>query len=332
MNVYIDKNNIVSFLQQNKDKRFLPCNQMLKEECDINFNFSKKELLSDPKNGHEVLAWLTTLSAGMKGKVEWNIKFPDRPLKTNCYNSFSQDQLCSIYLLDDDKIDKLLAKGILLLAKPGKEIDVLSNLCFPQKQYQKNIFRQLSSWNGLGNYLSPCTDIVIADQFLLSDATLYESNIYTLVNTLCSLAKNSKVNIVIFTLKEYYDKVTKQTFVPDWNKILGEMSSKIKSDVGMSPNIVIVTASKENLQEHDRSIFTNYKFYSSGDTMNYFDSTGKKITNGRTFNVYSLIDSDNRSDAQDFLSKMQSVYDSIHNLNSDLIHKKGELKCNFINL
>lgn len=51
MNVYIDKKNIVSFLQQNKDKRFQTCNQMLKEECDMNFNFSKKELLSDKKMG-----------------------------------------------------------------------------------------------------------------------------------------------------------------------------------------------------------------------------------------------------------------------------------------
>lgn len=332
MNVYIDKENIVSFLLKNKDKRFQTCNQILKEECDMNFNFSKKELLSDKNHGHEVLAWLTTLSAGMNGKVAWNVNFPDRPLKTNCYNSFSQDQLCSIYLLDDDKIEKLLAKGILLLAKPGQEIDVLSNLCFPKKQYQKNIFRQLTSWNILGNYLSPCTDIVVADQFLFSDASLYESNIYTLVSSLCSKAQNSKVNIVIFTLKESYDKMTQMTFVPDWNKILGEMSSKIKSEVGKSPNIVIVTASKENLREHDRSIFTNYKFYSSGDTMNYFDSKGKKITKGRTFNVYSLVDSDNMSDAQDFLSKMQSVYDFILNLNPDLIHNKGELKCNFIKL
>lgn len=104
MNVYIDKENIVSFLLKNKDERFQPCNQMLKEECDMNFNFSKQELLSDKKHGHEVLEWLTTLSAGMKGKVVWNVKFPDRPLKTNCYNSFSKDQLCSIYLLDDEYI------------------------------------------------------------------------------------------------------------------------------------------------------------------------------------------------------------------------------------
>ena len=97
MNVYIDKENIVSFLLKNKDKRFQTCNQILKEECDMNFNFSKKELLSDKNHGHEVLAWLTTLSAGMNGKVAWNVNFPNRPLKTNCYNSFSQDQLCSIY-------------------------------------------------------------------------------------------------------------------------------------------------------------------------------------------------------------------------------------------
>lgn len=297
MNVYIDKANILSFLQQNKDKRFLPCNQMLKEQCDLKFNFSKDELSSDKI----LLAWLTTLSSGMNGTVQWNVKFPNRPLKANCYTTFSRYQLCSVYLLDDEKVDNLLAKGILLLAKPGGEIDILSNLWFPKKQYQKNIFRQLTTWQDLSNYLSPCTDIIIVDQFLFSDATLLESNIYTLVGCLCSFAHHSKINIVIFTLKETYNKETKLTIIPNWKKILEEISDKIQSKVGTSPNIVIVTASKENLQEHDRSLFTNYKFYSSGDTMNYFDSAGRKITKGRNFNVYSLVDDGNWDDAQDFL-------------------------------
>lgn len=215
MNVYIDKANIVSFLQQYKDKRFQSCNQMLKEQCDMNFNFSKNELLSDKIHGREVIAWLTTLSSGMKGEVVWEVKFPDRPLKSNCHISFTREQLCSVYLLDDEKVDNVLEKGIILIAKVGSEIDVLSNLFFPNKQYQKNIFRQLSSWKDLATYISPCTDIIIVDQFLLSDVSLLESNIYTLVERLCSLAHHSKLNIVLFTLKENYDKETKKTFVPD---------------------------------------------------------------------------------------------------------------------
>lgn len=332
MNVYIDKSNIISFLQQYKDKRFQSCNQMLKEQFDMNFNFSKKELLADKTHFNEVFAWLKTLSSGMTGKIEWNVKFPSRPLKTNCHTNFTPEQLCSVYLLDDEKIDKLLSKGILLLAKPGQELDTLSNLCFKNKQYQKNIFRKLTSWQVLENYISPCTDIVLVDQYLFSDETLQESNIYVLLESLCSLAHDSRVNIIIFTLKEVYDKDAKRTFVPRWDKILEDIFRKIEYKVGMSPNIVIVTASKDSLKEHDRSIFTNYKLYFSGDTMNYFNSTGTKITNGRTFNVYSLVDSENKLDAQDFLDKMQTVYDKIKSINPDLIHKKGELKCNFIKL
>lgn len=332
MDVYIDKANIISFLHQYNDKRFQTCSQMLKEQCKLCLNFSKEDILSDQKYGRELLAWLKTLSSGMSSKITWRVGFPTRPLKTNCYNSFSPNQLSSVYLLDDEKIETLLGKGVLLLSKPGKEVDVLANLLFENKQYQKNIFRKMTSWKVLEDYISPCTDIVIVDQYVCSDESLLESNLYVLLESLCSYAHISKINIVIFTLKETYNRTTNHICMPDWKKILDKISDKIEAKTEVAPNITIIAASKDNLQEHDRTIFTNYKSFFSGDTINYFDSVGNKITKGRTFYVNSLVERDNYNDALDFLTKMQEVYDRIKKLNPDLIHKKGELKCNFIKL
>ena len=72
------------------------------------------------------------------------------------------------------------------------------------------------------------------------------------------------------------------------------------------------------------SSVTNYKMFTSGDTFNYFESTGKKITKGRFFYVHSLVDKRNVDSAKKFLSHMQDVYDKVAALNNpELIYKSS---------
>ena len=140
-------------------------------------------------------------------------------------------------------------------------------------------------------YVSPCTDIIIADQFIFSSPELYQKNIYSLIRALCSKVKNSHVNIVIFTLKSNYNKLTSTEFEPDWDTIY----SKIRkcAEKHSSFKVTFVTASKQTLEEHDRTIFTNYKYFSSGDSYNYFDSNDVRITNGRNLHAHSHAEKDN---------------------------------------
>lgn len=307
--------------------------RMLKNNFCMFFTFAKGEILQlDSLEKQDVMQWLTQMTSGVKAanqdNVIWGSLFPYRPLNVA---TFKSDQLTAVYCLSKESDLKLEAhanRGNLLIACEGQEIATLSSLYFDSLQYTKNIFHKVSSWEDLKEYVSPCTDIIIADQFIFSSPELYQKNIYSLIRALCSKVKNSHVNIVIFTLKSNYNKLTSTEFEPDWDTIY----SKIRkcAEKYSSFNVTFVTASKQTLEEHDRTIFTNYKYFSSGDSYNYFDSNDVKITNGRNLHAHSHAEKDNESDAKRFLEDMQKIIDSIKSKNNLSLIKKDKI-CNFLN-
>lgn len=278
------------------------------------------------------MQWLTQMTTGInetnKDAVKWESAFPARPLDVS---TFKGDQLMAVYCLSKDsdpKLESHAKKGNLLIACEGQEIETVSSLYFDALQYTKNIFHKISSWSDLEAYISPCTDIIIADQYIFSSPELYQKNIYSLIRVLCSKAKNAHVNIVVFTLKSNYSKQTKTEFEPAWDTIY----TKIRkcAEKHSSLNVTFVTASKETLEEHDRTIFTNYKYISSGDSYNYFDSNDTKITTGRNLHVHSHAERDNEDDAKKFLADMQEIINSIKGKNNLSLIKKDGI-CNFLN-
>jgi hypothetical protein len=136
------------------------------------------------------------------------------------------------------------------------------------------------------------------------------------------------VNIVIFTLKSNYNQKTKNEFEPDWDTIYSKLRKC--ADKHSSFNVTFVTASKQNLEEHDRTIFTNYKYFASGDSYNYFDSNGDRITNGRYLHAHSHADKDNDADAKQFVGDMQKIIDNIKRLNNQTLVKKDKIS-NYLN-
>lgn len=61
----------------------------------------------------------------------------------------------------------------------------------------------------------------------------------------------------------------------------------------MNPNVTFVLWRHKReirsiFDEHDRTLFTNYLRLKSGDSFNYFSSSGSKITNGREMDILSL--------------------------------------------
>ncbi|MBE6323199.1 MAG: hypothetical protein E7073_09310 [Bacteroidales bacterium] len=297
------------------------------------FTFAKEEILQlDSLNKKDAMLWLTQMTSGVNAanqdNVKWGSLFPSRPLNVD---SFKGDQLTAVYCLSkesDPKYGTLANKGNLLIACEGQEIAILSTLYFESLQYTKNIFHKVSSWEDLKEYVSPCTDVIIADQFIFSSPELYQKNIYSLIRALCSKVKNSHVNIVVFTLKSNYNKIKSTEFEPDWDTIYSRIRKC--AEKYSSFNVTFVTASKQTLEEHDRTIFTNYKYFSSGDSYNYFDSNDAKITNGRYLHAHSHAEKDNESDAQRFLEDMQKIIDSIKSKNNSSLIKKDKV-CNFLN-
>lgn len=332
MNIYIDKPNLLSVVHSAKKENYNDCMRMLKDNFRIFFTFSKKDIVDLEQNDkQDVMQWLTQMVTGINSSntdpVKWESTFPPRPLDTTSFNS---EQLSSVYCLSKDRDSKMFShikKGNLIIACEGQEIEALSSLFFDSFQFTKDIFDEVSSWSDLEKYISPCTDIVITDLYIFSSPEIYQQNIYSLLRVLGSKAKNSKINVIIFTLKSNYIKESKIEFEPDWDTIY----SKIRkcAEKHSSFNVTFVTASKETLEEHDRTIFTNYKVFASGDTYNYFNSNGERITKGRWLHVHSSAIKNNEAKASKFIQDMQSIIDGIENKKNDRLIKKDKIS-NFL--
>lgn len=333
MNIYIDKPNLLSVIHSVKNDRYSDCIKMLKNCFSIYFTFSKDDVKKLPNADKvDIMQWLTQMSTGVgnteEENVKWESRFPMHPLEVSTWNS---EKLSSVYCLskeNDIKLESTMKKGNLIIACEGEEIETLSSLFFENYQFTKDIFHKITSWNDLESYISPCTDIIISDPYIFSSPELYQQNILSLFRVLGSKIKNSQINIVIFTLRKNYDQSSRTEFEPDWDTIY----SKIRkcSEKHSKFNVTFVTAGKDTLEEHDRTIFTNYKLFSSGDTYNYFNSSGKKITKGRWLHVHSLADKDNEATSKIFIKDMQTIIDTISQKNNETLIKKDKIS-NFLN-
>lgn len=329
MQVYLDKKNLVSYIKSSKDPRFRYCQETLLSHCKIFMNFAKEELLNeDDEDAEIIMSWMKVCSDGFETeRWSWNGIFPSRKIKSNTTNTFTPDQHSAVYLINDDKLYLLADKHQYIVSDLGKEVDTLSQLWFDDRQYTMNVFDKLDKWEKLKEYTSPCSDIIMCDQYILSNGSLLEYNIYEFLTQLCKESKCARMNIVIFTQKDYqgYPK-------PDFTQIRNVIKKRIKAKTGLSPFVTIITGSGQKLQEHDRTIFTNYKLYNSGDSFNYFDSSGRKITNGRYFHIHSLVSKSNEKTARLFIDDMQALYKTINIDAPDNIYKEQNCKSNYIEL
>lgn len=326
MNAYFDFPNLLSFIHSANDSRYDDCMRMIKDNFDIKFTFTKEainEACKDDKD--DIMQWFTNMACG-RGEVKWESLFPQNPIKFDEIRKMPNNT--AVYCLDEGArhdLDNLINKGIVIVGKVGSELNAFSGLLVYSNQYTKNIFEKIDNWDCIKKFASPCSDIIIVDQYILSSPELYEYNLYKLLKCLAENSKNEKVNIVIVTLKEIYDKKTKRTFVPDWDKIYTELRSRINKK--FRPNITFITAKGDYL-EHDRTIFTNYKTFASGDTYNYFNANGDKITDGRWLHVHSLADGENMKDAMRLLDDIQKLINNMKSLNDSNIMK--DKICNFL--
>lgn len=325
MDVYIDKANLKSYVMSSANSAFADCNRMLLNKFDLKFTFSKEDIADDSI----ILQWITIMNDGFKGTISWNVKHPQRPIKSNTHASFSCEQLSSVYLVDDERIEQLRQYGLLLYGGVGSEIDVLSSLIIAGTDYSfvKQLpIRKLTHWNNLRSYTSPCSDIILVDQYLFSFQELYDVNACELIGEICSHANDAKINIVILTLPQCYDKRTRTSFVPNWGVVRNKIKSIVEANAGKTPNVTFVLSS--NLGEHDRTIFTNYKSIESGDTFNYFDSMWKVISSGRHIEIFSLADREFYANSMQFISDMQAALENTKRLNQDNII--GDKKSNYL--
>ncbi len=328
MDLYIDKENLRSFLNSRDKDDFADCQRMLCRQLHIVYNMDKAEVRDDS----ELLPWILRIGEG-RGKSEQTDtfraeKFPARPIKSNSYNEWTRSMLTSVYLIDDLDASKLKNKGCVLLGDVGEELCVLAKL-FCGKDYDYHHLYDLQknflSWEQLtdDNQLLPCTDIIINDRYLFkNEEQLVECNLAGMLTALANNVKN-RIDVVVFTMQDAlfsfgYEKA---------KKIIRQTLEKV---TGVKPNVTFVCSRDSGRIPHDRFVITNYRLLRSGDSFIYFDTKGTSITKGGSLDVDSLANHETYVFMESLLENLQKTYNDLKRLNSNFI--KGDEKSKLLEM
>ena len=247
MKLYIDKENLLSFIKSNTNDLFDDCSRLIKRELDVQFNFSRE----DSRSNEYLQAWFAHFGEGIIGKQSFvpddtREIIPPRPLKSNFLNMTSKDGLKSIYLLNDNHMcDVVKNKSCIMIGKIGEEIEVLSSLILDDSEKATH---EIMSWDDYCPTL-PLTDIILCDNHYFKHKDIYEKNNNELIRCLASIPNGSPINVIIFTKTGEIDKSI------DLNQEQKTLKTIVKKESGSNKSTVTIVVSYAT---HDRNLITNY--------------------------------------------------------------------------
>ena len=332
MRLYIDKANLLSFLDSRRDVEYMDiyadCERMIRRQLAVHYNFPKAQCNDDAK----LQAWFLNATNGCgyneSPDVFANTEdaiYPPRPLKGTFYNQASREQLSSVYLIDAN-VNAVRETHTVLIGGLGEEISTLKRL-FCKTDYDfsckypllgKNSFRCWEQLNSDGHIL-PTTDIIIGDRYIFGgekdiEDSLLVQNLYSILR-LFGAKKGSKINLVIFSIGKR-DRTLWELRINHIRKCLFHKQGSI--------NITLVFYAKDTNGKyshipHDRFLITNYRLFTSGDSFCYFNSNNENISNGSFLQVDSLVKYENLIIVDSMLEWLQQLYNSIKRLNNDML-------------
>ena len=325
MDLYIDKQNLISLIGSRSDEMYEDCIKLLRKQLDIKFNFSKEDLRAD----ETLMMWFRkNFTQGVEGsKIGFGDPFPEKPLKSNTTKTFNSHQLSSVYLLEDEDVYKIKNTGSIMIGEVGEEIATLHKLFFLQGDYLFDKTWKIGAdsfkkWTDLEAFSLPLTDLVIVDPYVLNSIDDCNINLIPYLASLVSSTR-SRINIIIYTNKK--DCLNYEDVEPLIKK-------EVKRVTGVKPNFTLVTYSEQrgvpSRGEHDRTILMNYKRIKSGDTFNYFEPDGSIKTKGRELHYLSLARRENYSLAQELIKDLQAHIDFFKSNKTNI---EGDQESNFIN-
>jgi len=281
MNAYIEIESLRSLISQNKDDRYYECMRMLKRNLNLNFSFSKEEARAD----HAIEIWVKELSTGaISEKPKWESDYPNQYDELSLQD-MTLEKLCAVYLLDDEEPQHLA--NAMLVSHFGHELDTLSRLFVKTDTQEFELQqspRQIANWNSLSEYIAQCSDILLADRYILSKRSMLRKNLYQIINALVKKSRDVCISIVLIVESKSVDTSI------DLNDVSDTIKENVKSIVGMAPNVTFMLCSPHEGTPlfHDRLILTNYRAISSGDSFNYFREDGRINTGGFGITISSL--------------------------------------------
>lgn len=295
MKLYIDKENLISLMKSIAQDGFDECRRSVRENLDVQYNFSKEEIHSNPL----LEGWFSRFGegVGVKGEqyfVPENVPnvCPPRPLKEDFYNSMYGNGFTAIYLLNDDNICDLISqKYCVLIGKVGEETKVLSSLLLKNTE---RMLKEIISWKDFCPPL-PLSDIIICDNYYFKNEYTYNKNDNEIIRTLISDRVKSPVNVIIITLKGAIDRYI------DLDKKQKEIKKLLNDLIGSeeSSTVTILTTYKV----HARCLFTNY-YRIKSDTGFYLIDNPRK---NNTVEIKTHLDKHNESISQQLISDCQDI-------------------------
>lgn len=319
MDVYFDFENAIEIHKKRVSSEVINDGmKAIKKHCTINFNFSKQAAFDDPAMQFVIKGF--TEGLGAQNKINFcDQMVPERPVKSNFHQSLVNKQ--SLFFINGE-IHNGQQAGSLIICNIGEEEELFRKLMFFHDEYKFSKDLPIGSadfdcWDKLHRFVLPFTDLIILDKFLFNnDLGTIASNYEKILNQL-HLGKDIKTNIVIVTqpdkIHHSYDVVSKTKEV-------------VENLIGKKPNVTLITYRSN--PEHDRTIFTNYTRFKSGDSFNYFNSRNEKITAGRELDLKCLIDSEYFKLSASLISDLQTVVDDLQRINPGMI--LGDKKSNFL--
>jgi hypothetical protein len=297
MTVVFDKLNAISFFKQ-IDECIIGDDiiKLLKRELNLQFNFQ----LDDKDEALELQITEFTEAGGRKDaglsivfKKEKDYKEPF------CIESILNPN--NVFLLESIT-PKIKKSNLVLIGEIGEEIEVLKKLFLCENSLSVHELvsigsNSFESWKDIEKFNRPFTNIVIVDRYVFKGSEtggnidLFEYNLKEILSTIFK-SVNHKTNLTFIYQINPFVKDNSPSF--DEGPDLKKLKSKIKNAVKLQnkycpePIMNFIAVPKGQIDdEHDRHIITNYLRIKSGDTLIYFDSNNKIITDSNEFDIYS---------------------------------------------
>ncbi len=298
MKAFIDKDNIRNILKIEDIYSLQNIENIFRTQLNTVCNFSKNDLFKND----ELSAFAGIFTEGVKREnpISFLKTFiPKRPINPRFFDELTNDGLCSLFLISDhENIESCIKKGAVAIARPGDEHKLFNSLTFNHENYDLKLrigSDKFSKWEDLENFSLPFTELILVDRYIFSDSDLASVN-YTGIIKALHKNKQVRTNIIIYTSENdcslTFDEIKKLT-----NKVIDKNVPK--------PKITLIKA-KQSVIEHDRTIWTNYFRIYSGDSFNYFDSKGEKITRGKEIQFSSHLNLNNESVGLELIKDLQN--------------------------
>lgn len=328
MTAYIDYPNFCSYLASMNKQDFKQCNDVLLNSFDLCFSFNLKEMAKakkEIKRNFELWAKTATKNRN-KHTTEW--EHPYALSHEEGKSSFENKK--ALYMVSNPDVNDIAKTINLIVAKEGEELDAIRELQIEGQFIPTKLFSisTMEDWSVIGRNTTPATDIIIVDSYLFAQNEIdYEINAFSLIKQLCNKMGGKEVNLIIFSRSQYYDKPTDTYYRIPFSSISRKLHEYIAAQSGVSAHITLVELTGN--EKHDRTIVTNYRLVTSGDSFKYFKD-GKNVslcTHGDWMTISSLHDNDNYVNSVNFIQSLQGIVNDASKRLTGII---GEKISNFL--